>query len=296
MNRTARILLGILLISIPLLKLVGTLNPLPSQNQPAIIQSALIWYWQDIKKANHIIAPKLTEIYTPIPLPFKVDLNRLPNAKTYQSNISYTPQTNVPITYFDKDGKLSDKPVTNGYYRKTLGKDNNNQWVIQDFYQDTNTPQISITKLKPNSDYKNFDNRITDGSTAFFNKQGGLTELSFVNNTHSNTMALKDKQIIAQVITGINADATTILLLNQNQQPKTIITTTTNGAQLDIYFLYPNNTVFTFLKIDSNNPENSGRLSFDEQGYPIKEPSKAQLDTIDKMGKEVSEFLAYWQQ
>lgn len=297
MNKTARILLGILLVSIPLLKLIGTVSPLPSQNQPAIIQSALIWYWQDIKKVNHIIAPKLTELYTPIPLPFKLDLNRLPNANTYQSNIQYTPQNNLPIVYFDNDGKLSDKPVPNGYYRKILGKDNNNQWVIQDYYQDTNTPQISIAKLKQNSDYKNFDGNLTDGSIAFFDKNGELTELAFINHTHNNTMVLKNKQIIAQVIVDINNNNTaTILLLNQNQQPKAIIKPIADANKLDSYFLYPNqNKVFTFVQIDTNNPQNSRRLSFTEQGYPIKEPSKAQLDMIDAMGKEVGELLAYLQ-
>lgn len=298
MNKTVRILLGALLIGIPLLKLIDTLNPVPNQNQPAIIQSALIWYWQDVKKVNHIIAPKLTEIYTPLPLPFKVDLNHLPNTKTYQPNIEYTPENNFPIIYFNKDGELSDKPIINGYYRKVLGKDNNNQWVIQDFYQDTNTPQISITKLKHNADYKNFDSNITDGNIAFFNKQGELSGLGFVNNTQNNTMHFKNKQIIAQTIAYINnSDTTTILLLNQNQQPKTIIKPIPNANTLEIYFLYPNqNKVFTFLKIDTNNPKNSGRLSFTEQGYPIKDLSQAQLDMINEMSKEVDEALNYLQE
>lgn len=295
MNRTARILLGIGVIIVSLLNIVKHTNlPFPSANQPQVIQSVLTWYWQDIKKAENLFAPKLTDFYTPSPLPFKVDLNNLPNYSNYKIDFNYIPHNNPKTLYYDKDGNIKNIPSPNGYYRKILGKTTDNKWVAQDFYQETNMPQTSIFKLATNSNYEIFDTEITDGSIAFFDKNGNLNALGISNLQHINSMHIKDKRIIAQTIYNKDEENYLIIFFDNNQNKKAI--TKIKDNFVITYFLYPSQQLLLISEIINEDNQKNKIFVFDKQGYPLSKVPAEFLNYVETTDKEIKETLAYIQE
>lgn len=100
---------------------------------------------QRLKAEGHI-APTVAELGLNLSAP-PVELVGQ-TATTYVSPIQYTAKAGKTYHY-DKDGKLTDKPTSDGYYRKVLGVTADGRTVVQDFFcqsYPTNDPICSKTR------------------------------------------------------------------------------------------------------------------------------------------------------
>lgn len=97
------------------------------------------------------------------------------------SNLTAPIQQKI-IAYFDTKGHLSKTAFNQGYYRVLLGRNLNGDYLVQDFYQDKQTPQTSpfwITRLDA---VLSFDHHIHEGTATFSRKDGSKLGESTVSN------------------------------------------------------------------------------------------------------------------
>lgn len=88
-----------------------------------------------------------------VPTTQQVQLQIEQNRKAVLSSIA-TPIT-TQVFYFGDQARLSDKPQKGGYFRKVLGKTTNGKWVVEDFYQDSQTKRTN-PKILSDKDLRNF--------------------------------------------------------------------------------------------------------------------------------------------
>lgn len=81
------------------------------------------------------------------------------------------------VAYFDAHWKLAKKPVAGGFYRKLYAQDPQGHYLVQDFYQDTQSSQTSGFWVFDTKGLTASDNRYTTGEVAWYDKKGAL-ELS----------------------------------------------------------------------------------------------------------------------
>ena len=99
--------------------------------------------------------------------------------------IDYTPllppATTAPL-YARYDGKPAAKPVSGGYYRKTLGNTTDGRRVVQDYYQDSNTPQTAPFTLKKDANPRDFTTGAVDGKIVWYRKDGSIRAIQRYKN------------------------------------------------------------------------------------------------------------------
>ncbi|WP_051940270.1 hypothetical protein [Stenoxybacter acetivorans] len=79
---------------------------------------------------------------------------------------------NQPDLYFDKTGQYSSTPVKCGFYRKVLGKTKDGGWVVQDFYQDSQTKQTDPIVVFHAEGLRDFSNDVIDGLVIWYRPDG----------------------------------------------------------------------------------------------------------------------------
>ena len=99
--------------------------------------------------------------------------------------IDYTPllppATTAPL-YADHDGKPAANPVSGGYYRKTLGNTADGRRVVQDYYQDSDTPQTAPFTLKKDANPADFSPAAVDGKIVWYRKDGSIRAIQQYKN------------------------------------------------------------------------------------------------------------------
>ena len=125
-----------------------------------------------------------------LPAPPALPVQPLPedilDAKQAAHNpIDYTPllppATTAPL-YADHDGKPATKPVSGGYYRKTLGNTADGCRVVQDYYQDSDTPQTAPFTLKKDANPADFSPAAVDGKIVWYRKDGSIRAIQQYKN------------------------------------------------------------------------------------------------------------------
>ena len=125
-----------------------------------------------------------------LPAPPALPVQPLPedilDAKQAAHNpIDYTPllppATTAPL-YADHDGKPAAKPVSGGYYRKTLGNTADGRRVVQDYYQDSDTPQTAPFTLKKDANPADFSTAAVDGKIVWYRKDGSIRAIQQYKN------------------------------------------------------------------------------------------------------------------
>lgn len=266
--------------------------PLPSAEQPKVISSSLTWYFKNIRKIDDLVAPELSDVYTLPQQKIHIDLKNPPNYRNYPLDFSYQPIDDKRIFYFEKDGKLAQQPVKNGYFRKILGKTDSGQMVVQDFYQNTKQPQTSIFKMKPQGKLDDFSLGESEGITAHFDKKGELWSLDIVQNGQEPISYLFDnKRLIGQAY---ERDKTSFLVLfNQQHQIEYIVKGT--DEIFSWYALYENEQRFKYLvKMNHKDKSKSQKSIWDKQGYPrLDNQAPFPLSVIDSDLKRIQEALKW---
>lgn len=239
---------------------------------------------QRLKAEGHI-APTFAEL--------NLDLPTLPNelagitAQTYVSPITYTAKAGKTY-YYDKDGNLTDKSTSDGYYRKILGVTADGRTVVQDFYTN-HAPQVAPFILKQGVDETDFDSLVNDSDTIWFDEKGDIIEMMDTSYWHT-TFANGKPSVYSQAIT----DTTTFVINYPDSQTVMAylkITNTTPQEITHIYFYENGNAMFKVVKDDKDNV--SEVLTWDETGKSVK-PKKFAKDnevTLANMDKIINEVL-----
>ena len=79
--------------------------------------------------------------------------------------------------YFDAKGNKAEKPVQDGYYRKILGKTADGRTVVQDFYQDSDKPQIAPSILRQGAAEDDFSGDLSDSTLVHYNRDGSVSAI-----------------------------------------------------------------------------------------------------------------------
>lgn len=79
--------------------------------------------------------------------------------------------------YFDAKGNKAEKPVQDGYYRKVLGKTADGRTVVQDFYQDSDKPQIAPSILRQGAAEDDFSGDLSDSTLVHYNRDGSVSAI-----------------------------------------------------------------------------------------------------------------------
>lgn len=98
-------------------------------------------------------------------------------------SLQFKPIENSRIRFFDAQGRLVDKPVNNGFYRKVLGMTPHNHLVLQDFYQNSDKPYTLPFVAVSNPQLKIFRGAgIHDSRTVWLNTDGSIMRVSEFRN------------------------------------------------------------------------------------------------------------------
>ena len=99
--------------------------------------------------------------------------------------IDYTPllppATTAPL-YARYDGKPVKGSAPGGYYRKTLGNTADGRRVVQDYYQDSDTPQTAPFTLKKDANPRDFTTGAVDGKIVWYRKDGSIRAIQQYKN------------------------------------------------------------------------------------------------------------------
>ena len=114
-------------------------------------------------------------------LPLRLDVKlpdniRLAEQAAKLAPLDYTPGEGKTY-YFDAKGNKAEKPVQDGYYRKILGKTADGRTVVQDFYQDSDKPQIAPSILRQGAAEDDFDGDLSDSTLVNYNRDGSVSAI-----------------------------------------------------------------------------------------------------------------------
>lgn len=104
------------------------------------------------------------------------DSIRLAEQAAKLAPLDYTPGEGKTY-YFDAKGNKAEKPVQDGYYRKVLGKTADGRTVVQDFYQDSDKPQIAPSILRQGAAEDDFDGDLSDSTLVNYNRDGSVSTI-----------------------------------------------------------------------------------------------------------------------
>ena len=114
-------------------------------------------------------------------LPQRLDVKlpdsiRLAEQAAKLAPLDYTPGEGKTY-YFDAKGNKAEKPVQDGYYRKILGKTADGRTVVQDFYQDSDKPQIAPSILRQGAAEDDFSGDLSDSTLVHYNRDGSVSAI-----------------------------------------------------------------------------------------------------------------------
>ena len=115
-------------------------------------------------------------------LPQRLDVKlpdsiRLAEQAAKLATLDYTPGEGKTY-YFDAKGNKAEKPVQDGYYRKILGKTADGRTVVQDFYQDSDKPQIAPSILRQGAAEDDFSGDLSDSTLVHYNRDGSVSAIA----------------------------------------------------------------------------------------------------------------------
>ena len=138
--------------------------------------------------ADNTDAPPISMESLPAPpaLPVQPLPEDILDAKQAAHNpIDYTPllppATTAPL-YADHDGKPVKGSAPGGYYRKTLGNTADGRRVVQDYYQDSDTPQTAPFTLKKDANPRDFSTAAVDGKIVWYRPDGSIRAIQQYKN------------------------------------------------------------------------------------------------------------------
>ncbi len=146
-------------------------------------------------------APPQKTLPAPAPQPALLPESVLDAKQATNLTLDYSAETDGETWHFDPHGNPTKTASTGGYYRKALGKTADGRRVVQDYYQDSNTPQTAPFILKKDADPHNFENDTADSSVIWYRKDGSTYAVqAFKNGEPQSRMNIyQDGRLVAQM-------------------------------------------------------------------------------------------------
>ena len=146
-------------------------------------------------------APPQKTLPAPAPQPALLPESVLDAKQATNLTLDYSAETDGETWHFDPHGNPTKTASTGGYYRKALGKTADGRRVVQDYYQDSNTPQTAPFILKKDADPHNFENDTADSSVIWYRKDGSTYAVqTFKNGEPQSRMNIyQDGRLVAQM-------------------------------------------------------------------------------------------------
>ncbi|WP_051940267.1 toxin-antitoxin system YwqK family antitoxin [Stenoxybacter acetivorans] len=181
-------------------------------------------------------------------------------------------KVNQPDLYFDKTGQYRSTPVKDGFYRKVLGKTKDGGWVIQNFYQDSQTKQTDPIVVFHAEGLRDFSNDVIDGLVIWYRPDGSRNSSAyFMRGKPTGSAMTYDEQGRVRIVDDLNADGETQILRHYNEADKLIKQVAeVNGAKEARYW-YSNGkpaAVYTSDKLEAWDTDGTV-LSDIQSGYLI---------------------------
>ena len=117
----------------------------------------------------------------PAPQSARLPATVLDAKQAAENPIDYTPAAEAD-QYADRDGKPTDNPTPGGFTRKTLGKTADGRLVVQDYYQDSNTPQTAPFTLKKDANPRDYSTAAVDGKITWYRPDGSILAIQQYRN------------------------------------------------------------------------------------------------------------------
>lgn len=196
------------------------------------------------------------------------------NAKHRQK----TPQMaeNRDIRYFDKLRRPEVRPTKNGFYREIIGKTADGRLVVQDFYQNNDTPftspyiAVKDAKLRIFGDLSAIDSRVAwyapDGSLLKMAEYANGQELGEVWLFAQNRLSayVRDESLLPQTASAAeNALSGSLKMQFFYPNGNLMAERRSQDGNSNIVFYYDNGAAM--LKMDDT-PQKSTRLAWDKSG------------------------------
>ena len=146
-------------------------------------------------------APPQKTLPAPAPQPALLPESVLDAKQATNLTLDYSAETDGETWHFDPHGNPTETASPGGYYRKALGKTADGRRVVQDYYQDSNTPQTAPFILKKDADPHNFENDTADSSVIWYRKDGSTYAVqAFKNGEPQSRMNIyQDGRLVAQM-------------------------------------------------------------------------------------------------
>ena len=183
--------------------------------------------------------------------------NLLDAKQAAENPIDYTPAT-APDLYADRDGKPSEQPTPGGFIRKTLGKTADGRLVVQDYYQDSGTPQTAPLTLKKGADPRDFTTAAVDGKAVWYSTAGDILAIqqyqngapvSRLNYYHAGRLVIQSR--LPQGV-------------SEAEDPYSSVGDASKGER----YYYQNGQLLA-LDYDSRLDPNIRKILYDENGQPL---------------------------
>lgn len=183
---------------------------------------------------------------------------KLPSAPVYR------PAKRNRESYFDAQGEPSAEAVGGGFFRRLLGKTEEGAAVVQDFYQDSQSPYTLPFVLNDAEDWHKF--RADPQPAALFYPDGTLYMMSdsHNNNQRNETWFFRDKKPLAHIRENPTHTAGQIRFFNR--QGQMIASADISPQQRNLSLFYPHGMAMLHIQ---DTPDHSLRQAWDNSGKPL---------------------------
>ena len=184
------------------------------------------------------------------------------NQRTVMAQIASQPQQ--ADLYFDAESQYHNTPVAGGYYRKVLGQTADGGWVVQDFYQDSQTKQIDPAIIFHANGLRNFSTDVVDGPVSWYRPDGTLSQSAhYQRGKLDGWVTYYDQQGRPRLTMEFADDTTTGNQKAFNEQGRLVMQVSVgDGQQVKQEFWYGNGKPAAVWAED-------GVQGWDEQGKPL---------------------------
>ena len=217
------------------------------------------------KKSETVAAPQAAE--------WKLDPQQLAALKEPPKNdrpdFSFKPGKQQTI-YFDKEAKLVEKPVKDGFYRVVKGQTDDGRAVVQDFYQQNQRKQTNTFIIKKGGDIKDFDNSMGDSRLIWYTPDGAVEmQGHYQNGKWQGLGAFYDQGKLAAYINEFSDERTRLLSLYPQGELKAVIDMDSQNESITYTYYYLNGSGMFKLVSYINEKEKNTVTAWNQDGEEV---------------------------
>lgn len=228
-----------------------------------------------------ITASDVATMQSPEQLGYRLNKRATELPKSTKNNkIKTPPKETRDIRYFDKWRRPEVRPIPQGFYREIIGRTNDGRVVVQDFYQQNDTPLTSPYIAVKDAKLRIFgDTSVMDSRVAWYAPNGALTKMSVFQDgkEQGEFWLFQQNRLSAYVLDSAeNGDSGSLKMQFFYPNGKLMAERNSQNGSSDILFYYETGAAMLSIR---DTPQQSTRLAWDKQGKPTA-PSDIQTDLL----------------